>query len=107
MSEVNFNIRRQSRGILYHRGVDDQVGTYVTDYVESGICFMFATYLLMLIRKQKAHEKFNPIKNVDGNVKDPSKCTIAVVIIQYSISLSALLGGLTHHYLQKVSVLKV
>ena len=107
MSAVNPTVRRHSRELLYHRGIDDQVGTYVTDYVESGVCFFLATYLLVLNRRQNIYEKSYSVKNIDGNVVQPSKCTIAVVVVQYSISISALLGGLTHHFLQKVSVLKV
>ena len=61
---------------------------YPTDYIESFVCAIYAAILL--------------IKSRD---KPRDKSTIAVVIIQSAVSISALTGGLTHQYLQKVCFL--
>ena len=75
------------RRLLYHRGVDDQAGTYVTDYIEAVVCMLLVvTLCIKLISSKGRHHK----------------STCAVVMVITSISVSALLGGFTHQFLQMV-----
>ena len=71
----------QMRKLLYHRGIDDSIATYATDYIESFIC---AIYTAILIFKSRD--------------KPRDKSTIAV-IIQSAVSIFAMIGGLIHQYL--------
>lgn len=96
------------RKLLYHRGVDDQAATYITDYIEAAIGFVFGTHLLLLVC-------FPKYKELDGKELEARKeassssaeerstrNTIAVIVIQYSIAGLALVGGLVHQFLQEV-----
>ncbi len=83
------------RKLLYHRGIDDASGTYVTDYVEAGVCLLLALHLGATLRARRARL---------GGGLNP-RPTVAVVAMLFSISMSALLGGLTHQYLQQVGSL--
>lgn len=85
----------RGRSPLYHRGIDDDVSTYLSDYVQSLVCFVLATYLL--IRRNRT--KNNPTNTVNTYNNDTS---ISVVIIQLTLSLIGLLGGVTHQFLQQV-----
>ena len=76
------------RRLLYHRGVDDQAGTYVTDYMEAVICMVLVVVLCAKLVTGKGNHR---------------KSTCAVVMVITSISMSALLGGFTHQFLQMVS----
>ena len=80
------------RKLLYHRGIDDEVGTYITDYVEAAMCFVFGSHLLMKTLLQSP-----------PSIKTRSKNTIAVVIIEYSMGAGALMAGIVHQFLQQVS----
>ena len=83
---------RYTRNLLYHRGIDDSIGTYITDYIESAVCAIYAFVLVKeLITSYKSGCQFN------------DKSTIAVIIIQISICMSSLTGGLTHQFLYDVS----
>ena len=80
-----------TRKLLYHRGIDDEVGTYITDYIEAAMCFVFGSHLLMKTLFQST-----------SNIKSRTKNTVAVVIIEYSMGAGALLAGLVHQFLQQV-----
>ena len=70
------------RKLLYERGIDESEATYVTDYVESLIC---AIYSIVIASR--------------GSL---SLGGVAVIIIQSAVSISALLGGITHQFLYQV-----
>ena len=80
-----------TRKLLYHRGIDDEVGTYITDYVEAAMCFVFGSHLLM-----------KTLFKSTSSIKKRCKNTIAVVMIEYSMGAGALLAGLVHQFLQEV-----
>ncbi len=81
------------RKLLYHRGVDDQAGTYVTDYVECGICVILGTALLVVASKRRSA----------AATRNCSGITLGTVAILYSLAVISFLGGLTHQNLQLVS----
>ncbi|CAK8677261.1 unnamed protein product [Clavelina lepadiformis] len=81
------------RSLLYHRGVDDSPGTYISDYVLFAFCAVLATYLSLLLAKSARSE---------SKIRDVSVSTIAVIVVIISVGLGALLGGLVHQFLQKV-----
>ena len=89
----------QGRTLLYHRGIDDDVITYLSDYLQSFVCFVLAIYLL--IRRSKIKKSAH--KNGYTVCNDTS---ISVIIIQLTLSLIGLLGGVTHQFLQKVTIKK-
>ena len=80
------------RKLLYHRGIDDSIGTYITDYIESAVC---AIYSLVLVKELTSSYK--------SGCRSNDKSTIAVIIIQISISMSSFFGGFTHQFLYNVS----
>ena len=81
--------RKMYRKLLYHRGVDDEVGTYITDYISSTGCFLLGTFLISHMFAQCCQAI--------------RKTTIGVGIILFSLTLMSLLGGLTHEFLQLVA----
>nr|XP_039249369.1 uncharacterized protein LOC120327053 [Styela clava] len=104
------------RKLLYHRGVDDHIGTYVTDYVYSGVCFLLCIQLIVRICRQR--------KIMTSEQRMTSSCckisnwlpwnwpkekptaigisTYAVLLFGFSNFVMMLLGGLTHQFLQTV-----
>ena len=78
-----------TRKLLYHRGIDDGQGTYITDYVEAAFGVLFGIHLCVKLYQY-------------GNRHHYLK-TLCVVVALFSLSMSALLGGLAHQYLQTVS----
>ena len=93
-----------NRRLLYHRGVDDQAATYVTDYMEAALCFVLATYLLVAKRRYDRFYARHGHSHAECRRRFlSSKSTHAVVVIKYSLMCTSLLGGLTHQFLQQVS----
>ena len=102
MQQKNYNnlqvmnsFYHRGRTLLYHRGIDDDISTYLSDYLQSLVCFVLATYLL--IRRNKTKDKSTNTVNTYNN-----DTSISVVIIQLTLSLIGLLGGVTHQFLQQV-----
>ena len=79
------------RKLLYHRGVDDSIGTYLTDYIQFVISFTLSVCLLLLVYKQQKRY---------AHVVNPSSYITAVLLMAFAFM--ALFGGLTHEYLQQV-----
>jgi len=79
------------RKLLYHRGVDDSEGTYITDYCQFILCaILSALLLIIIIRSRQKHA---------CSVKASS---YSVLLLLASLSLMSIFGGLTHQYLQEV-----
>ncbi|XP_002129071.2 uncharacterized protein LOC100183876 [Ciona intestinalis] len=76
------------RKLLYHRGLDDHVGTYVTDYLQAAVCFCFASALMW--------------KSVRSPRATVTRTTHAVLLLLGTIGVVSFLGGLTHQFLQTV-----
>ena len=83
-----------SRKLLYHRGVDDSIGTYVTCYSRSVVsfCLGFGMIVSMIVHGRK---KLSII----------TETTVAVTILLFSFTITALFTGVTHHLLEKVNSL--
>nr|XP_039249016.1 uncharacterized protein LOC120326743 [Styela clava] len=104
------------RKLLYHRGVDDHIGTYVTDYVYSGVCFLLCIQLIIRIcrerrlmtSEQRMTSSCCKISNwLPWNwPKEKSTAinmtTYAMILFGFSNFVMMLLGGLTHQFLQTV-----
>ena len=104
------------RHLLYHRGVDDHPGTYITDYIFAAVCGLLCIHLFIRIRREK--------KNLTEEQRDVTSCsrlgnvlpwnwpknsatpvtmaTYGVFLLGFSNFMMAILGGLTHQYLQTV-----
>ena len=92
------------RRLLYHRGIDDQVGTFVTDYVQSFVSACLAVILCAVIYNSKKTKSKYTIR--DGSlVKDSIsyRTTYSVILALFFISISTFMGGLVHQYVQTVS----
>ena len=94
-----------SRRLLYHRGVDDQAGTFVTDYMESVLCVVLGSVLLRELLLVKRNRRRCGYGNVERGVEPSLKTSVGVVITMFSLTVISLLGGLTHQFLQLVSLL--
>ena len=81
------------RKLLYHRGLDDSVGTYATNYVYVVECFILIGLLLYQFVKNRG---------VSQAKSGLSKSTVAVIIFLAASGVAALVGGLAHQYLQTV-----
>ena len=80
-----------SRKLLYHRGVDDSEGTYLTDYCQFVVCFCLSVCMFVIVYKQQRKCRY---------VIQPSSFIMAVFLMAFAFM--ALFGGLTHQYLQEV-----
>lgn len=106
------------RQLLYHRGLDDNGGTYITDYVYAAVCGALTLQLLIRIQKEK---RIRYEKEDDHEVTScrrfenwlpwnwPKRPLTAVTMTTYGIVLvgvanmmMALFGGLAHQYVQTV-----
>jgi len=86
------------RRLLYHRGVDDQAGTYISDYVLSSVSFLCAVCLAaLIIGTKQAAKRWSP------SPRPIPTTTCAVVLLLTFLGVLTLLGGLVHQYLQTVS----
>lgn len=79
------------RKLLYHRGIDDSIGTYLTDYAQFVASFCLSLCLFIIIYKQQLK---------CSRIVKPSSFITAVLLM--SFAFMALFGGLTHQYLQQV-----
>ena len=81
------------RKLLYHRGVDDASGTYVTGYCQFAVCFSLSFAMFVLIHMQsKKH------------AHSIQRSSYAVAGMLMSMAVIALFGAFTHQYLQEVGI---
>lgn len=102
------------RKLLFHNKaeVDDSVGTYVTDYILSAVCFLMATTLVYRIlknhfsnpdRKNAKCTRFIPWNWPGEKLLPITMTTYSAVIFLFSYGSVALFGGLPHQYIQQVN----
>ena len=84
------------RRLLYHRGLDESIGTYVTDYVLTVECLILVAVLLYV-----RFYKYN--KFLSGKNGHTSKSTWAIVALLLAVGIGAFIGGLAHQFLPTVS----
>lgn len=91
------------RRLLYHRDIDDSVGTYVSDYVVVVAVTPLCIYFLIKMCKMKTAPVWPPWNKspISAPVTLMSYCVLA-----YSISmvLMALFAGVAHQTLQNVNM---
>lgn len=90
-----------TRTLLNHRGVDDELATYVTDYILSFVVWMFGTHLLYIKLKSNITAR-DCHRKVDDNMDEKSMKTYVVILIMYTFCCISLLAGLVHQFLQTV-----
>nr|CAB3262829.1 uncharacterized protein LOC100183876 [Phallusia mammillata] len=85
------------RKLLYHRMIDDESGTYITDYVQCGVCLTCLAYLIHceLIAKCQSVS----IRALTYNV---TKTTYFTCLLLFAYSILTLFAGLAHQFLQTV-----
>lgn len=83
--------KEMMRKLLYHRGIDDSAGTYITDYCQFAICVCLSVVLsVLIITSRRTHP--NAVK----------ASSYAVTALLAALGLMSIFGGLTHQYLQQV-----
>lgn len=104
------------RHLLYHRGIDDHPGTYITDYIYSGVCCVLCIHLLIRIRREKNKlpeeqatvtsccriENWLPWNWPKRHSTPVTMSTYGVLLVGVSNMMMSLLGGLAHQFLQTV-----
>ena len=83
------------RKLLYERGLDESVGTYATDYVITFQCALFILILLYL--------RYVKYGNSISKRNTYNKSFWAVMVVNFSVGIAALVGGLAHQFLGSVS----
>lgn len=104
------------RKLLYHRGVDDHIGTYVTDYIFSGVCFILCLQLLVRICRER--RLMTSEQRMTSSCLSFPNClpwnwpkekptvinmtSYAIILFGFCNFAMMMLGGLTHQFLQTV-----
>lgn len=106
------------RKLLFHLGgVDDHIGTYITDYILAVVClgnFLFLLRIALKYRKIDFEILKNSAKGRYGMccllpwnyykhpLTNTTITTYAIMTLQMSLSIMALTAGFTHQFLQTV-----
>lgn len=84
------------RRLLYHRLIDDESGTYITDYVQSAVGFVCSLYLIQCVLSARFHASRSTLKY------HITKTTYCIILLLLSYSTLALFAALVHEFLQTV-----